>query len=76
MSRCLSKVHKVCGEGSYRHKTYIVIATNTGDYIADFAYRGLFLERNPIDKRETTVYWNRKWTRKLDSEYCKSNNRM
>lgn len=56
----LRKVYKVCGEGFYILKTSIIIVKNKADYFADFAYCGLFLERNPRDKRGITVQKNKK----------------
>lgn len=47
-----------CGEEFYSFKTYVVIVKRklTGLPLEDFACCSLFLERNPHDKRETTVF--------------------
>ena len=49
-------MYKVCDESFCSLVAYIVIEEIKDGYLADFDYCGLFLERNPRDKRGTIVY--------------------
>ena len=57
MINCLyvsEKSVKLCGVESYSLKTHNK-CKNKADYFSNFTFHGLYLERNPRDKRGTTV---------------------